>query len=100
MKTKRRVFIWSLAALLLYVGGFVVVRAWCCSRSSLYKPDSAGTNYVLVSEAGTTSIFIPWRGPRRVWGHSLYGFYYPAGRMDRCLTGRGYELKDARQIIW
>jgi hypothetical protein len=96
MSIKRRVFIWSLAGALLYVAGFVVARACCCSVASLYKPDSTGTNYVLVSETRATSIFVPWSGLRCVCAHSLYYLYYPAGRVDRCLTERGYELKDAR----
>lgn len=97
---KSRMLIAVCVLFVLYLGGFVVVRSAYENEGSISMPNPSGTGYLPFVDYTNTTFLVRSGGAERIWGYSLYYLFYPAGGLDRCFTGRGYEVTDERHIIY
>ena len=94
---KRTITVLS-AMLSVYVAGYVLVRWQFHSSSSVFLPTDTGYSGPVHREE--TSIWIPGTGGERPFKQGLFWIFYPAGRLDRMITGRVYDCTDEKNIIY
>jgi len=91
---KRSVAILSGIVAVYFVSYFVV--RWQLHDSPDVNVATPSGNQVVHEER--TFIWIPGTGFERIARQTLYWSFYPAGQIDRVLTGRIYDRTDARNI--
>lgn len=80
-----------------YLVGFLVVRKTHYNRGRTLYPDENGV-YSTHRDFEETEFWLNPGGLDRAVQHGLFIIFWPAGQIDRIITGREYNVTDEREI--